>query len=198
MPDVSNVKVLGANSNLFGVTNFGNPAIITIESCIPNVGYIDFLESSRSEPFLVGLVYLLSTNLDQLLTTFLLKATDSDGNNFEELVVPTLDPYQDNDQVILIKKQFVVDGNTEIIIDNLAENQSVTARFYPIKKTGSSLILTNDGSAIELGAPEIIRTKEVVTKGEETKEKYSGEEYTRYSGISQPYCIKITNTSIAP
>ena len=63
--DVANVVFLGANSNLFNATNFGNPAAITITMDNGTVTYTEFLESIKSEPFKVGLMYLQSANTSQ-------------------------------------------------------------------------------------------------------------------------------------
>ena len=90
--DVSGVVFLGSNSNLFGAANFGNVAAITILMDNGNVTYTEFLESIKSEPFKVGLMYLQSANTSQPFKQLVIIYREPNGREVTMPVSPALDP----------------------------------------------------------------------------------------------------------
>lgn len=131
--DVSNVVFLGANSNLFGTNNFGNVAAITIRMDNGNVTYSEFLESIKSEPFRVGLMYLQSSNSTQPFNQLLISYREPNGGESTLPVSPALDPMQNQGGVTIIKHQFPVNAFTKITTTILASS-SLVVRLYPMEQ----------------------------------------------------------------
>ena len=98
---VANVVIGGAYTNL-QASNFGNAAAITISMGIANLTYGEFLYQSMNKPFVVGLTYLSSANASQVLETLTIKQKDINGNESSKVIVPTLDPYQQQGDKVAI------------------------------------------------------------------------------------------------
>lgn len=128
--DVSSVVFLGANSNLFGATNFGNAASITITMDNGNVTYTEFLESIKSEPFKVGLMYLQSSNTSQPFKQLVINYREPNGRETTLPVSPALDPMQQQGGVTIVKHKFPVNAFTKITTTILA-SATLTVRLYP-------------------------------------------------------------------
>jgi len=128
--DVANVQVLGSNSNLFGATNFGNPAAITITMDNGDVTYTEFLESIKSEPFKVGLMYLQSANASQPFKQLNIEYREPNGRKVTLPVTPALDPMQQQSGVTIVRHKFPVNAFTKITTTILA-SATLTMRFYP-------------------------------------------------------------------
>ena len=139
--DVSSVVFLGANSNLFGATNFGNVAAITITMDNATVTYTEFLESIKSEPFKVGLMYLQSANTSQPFKQLTITTRDSSGVLTTTPITPTLDPMQNQAGVTIIHNTFPVNAYTKISTTILA-SATLTVRLYPSQKLDVSRGLT--------------------------------------------------------
>jgi hypothetical protein len=128
--DVASVQVLGSNSNLFGATNFGNPASITITMDNGDVTYTEFLESIKSEPFKVGLMYLQSANTSQPFKQLNIEYREPNGRKVTLPVTPALDPMQQQGGVTIVRHKFPVNAFTKITTTILA-SATLTMRFYP-------------------------------------------------------------------
>ena len=128
--DVSNVVFLGANSNLFGATNFGNPAAIVITMDNGDVTYTEFLESIKSEPFKVGLMYLQSANTSQPFKQLVIEYREPNGRKVTLPVTPALDPMQQQGGVTIVRHKFPVNAFTKITTTILA-SATLSVRLYP-------------------------------------------------------------------
>jgi hypothetical protein len=128
--DVANVVFLGANSNLFNATNFGNPAAITITMDNGTVTYTEFLESIKSEPFKVGLMYLQSANTSQPFKQLVIAYREPNGREVTMPVSPALDPMQQQGGVTIVRHKFPVNAFTKITTTILA-SATLTVRLYP-------------------------------------------------------------------
>jgi hypothetical protein len=128
--DVANVVFLGSNSNLFGATNFGNAAAITITMDNGNVSYTEFLESIKSEPFKVGLMYLQSANTSQPFKQLIINYREPNGREVTLPVSPALDPMQQQGGVTIVRHKFPVNAFTKITTTILA-SATLTVRLYP-------------------------------------------------------------------
>ena len=131
--DVANVVVLGSNSNLFGATNFGNPAAITITMDNGDVTYTEFLESIKSEPFKVGLMYLQSANANQPFKQLTIEYREPNGRKVTLPVTPALDPMQQQSGVTIVRHKFPVNAFTKISTTILA-SATLTMRLYPMEQ----------------------------------------------------------------
>lgn len=131
--DVANVVFLGANSNLFGATNFGNAAAITITMDNGNVTYTEFLESIKSEPFKVGLMYLQSANDAQPFKQLVINYREPNGREVTLPVSPALDPMQQQGGVTIVRHKFPVNAFTKLTTTILASS-TLTVRLYPMEQ----------------------------------------------------------------
>jgi hypothetical protein len=131
--DVSDVVFLGANSNLFGATNFGNPAAITITMDNGDVTYTEFLESIKSEPFKVGLMYLQSANTSQPFKQLVITYREPNGRQVTLPVSPALDPMQQQSGVTIVRHKFPVNAFTKVVTTVLA-SATLTVRLYPMEQ----------------------------------------------------------------
>jgi len=131
--DVANVVVLGSNSNLFGATNFGNVAAITITMDNGDVSYTEFLESIKSEPFKTGLMYLQSANANQPFKQLTIEYREPNGRKVTLPVTPALDPMQQQSGVTIVRHKFPVNAFTKISTTILA-SATLTMRLYPMEQ----------------------------------------------------------------
>ncbi len=127
--DVASVVFLGSNSNLFGAANFGNLAAITILMDNGNVTYTEFLESIKSEPFKVGLMYLQSANASQPFKQLVITYREPNGREVTMPVSPALDPMQQQGGVTIVRHKFPVNAFTQITTTILA-SATLTVRLY--------------------------------------------------------------------
>lgn len=128
--DVTGVVILGSNSNLFGSSNFGNPAAIVITMDNGTISYTEFLESIKSEAFKVGLMYLQSANPTQPFRQLLINYREATGRSTDLPVTPALDPMQNQNGVTIVRHQFPVNAFTRITTTILA-SATLTLRLYP-------------------------------------------------------------------
>ena len=131
--DVSSVVVLGSNSNLFGATNFGNAAAITITMENGDVTYTEFLESVKSEPFKVGLMYLQSANANQPFKQLTIEYREPNGRKVTLPVTPALDPMQQQSGVTIVRHKFPVNAFTKLSTTILG-SATLTMRLYPMEQ----------------------------------------------------------------
>jgi len=129
---VADVVLLGANSNLFGATNFGNPAAIVITMSNGTVTYTEFLESIKSEPFKVGMMYIqtIAGSTAQPFEQFSIEYKEPNGRLVSTPVSPAIDPMQNQTGVTIINYQYTINAFTKITTDILAST-TVAYRFYP-------------------------------------------------------------------
>ena len=144
---VTNVVVGGAYTNL-NATNFGNVAAITITMGIANLTYTEFLYQSMNKPFVVGLMYLSSANASQVLETLTIKQKDINGNESSKVIVPTLDPYQQQGDKIAISFNWKFDGFTSVTIASLLASATLKAYLYPAENVSTGRALTG-GSVVK-------------------------------------------------
>lgn len=146
--DVSGVVILGSNSNLYNATNFGNPASITITMDNGDITYTEFLESIKSEPFKVGLMYLQSSNTSQPFKQITVEYREPNGRKVTLPVTPALDPMQQQAGVTVVEYEFPVNAFTELQTTILA-SATLTMRLYP--KTQIDISRSLSGQSVDKG-----------------------------------------------
>ena len=104
---VSNFEVLGSYEfiNNAGFTAGGDLVIgsVTISSGIANITYREMLYQFMNNPYSVGLTYIQSATTGQVLETLSLNTRDANGNEAQKSLVPTIDPYQQQSDIIAMK-----------------------------------------------------------------------------------------------
>jgi len=151
---VSNVTLLGAYSVL-GVSNYGNSTNITITMGISGISYQEFLYQSMNKPFSVGLTYMQSTTTNQVLETLSVTQKDVNGNVSSKVLVPTIDPYQQQTNIVAFKFEYRIDGFTSIVVSRILGSATLKIYFYPSETVSTSRALAGRKAVQNLGNPNI-------------------------------------------
>tara|TARA_R110000751_G_scaffold90890_7_gene178247 strand:- start:462 stop:1151 length:690 start_codon:yes stop_codon:yes gene_type:complete len=162
--DVASVNILGSNSNLFGATNFGNPAAIQISMDNGTVTYTEFLESIKSEPFKVGLMYLQSANTSQPFKQITIVYREPNGREVTLPVTPALDPMQQQASVTIVRHQFPVNAFTKLQTTILG-SATLTLRLYPAEQLDIARGLVGRSVAKDYSRPNLSQFQLPVKRG---------------------------------
>lgn len=153
--DVSNVVILNANATTAaGVTNFGNVAAITITMDNGSITYGQFLESIKSEPFKVGLIYLQSSNASQPYKSLTIGYTEANGRTVTLPVSPRVDPMQNQSGVTIVRYQFPINAFTSITTTILA-SATLSMAIYPSTQLDTARALTGRSVAKDYVKPNL-------------------------------------------
>jgi hypothetical protein len=124
-------NILGAIQNLYsiGFTGGGDLAIgpVLIKSGTVEVTYREMLFEFVKSPYSVGITYVQSTAPGQSEEPIYLCK-----GGISELLVPTIDPYQDSPEIVALKRPYCIDGSTKIILGKLYPHSTVQFYFYPL------------------------------------------------------------------
>ena len=161
---VASVIIGGAYTNL-QATNFGNNVAITISMGIANLTYGEFLYQSMNKPFVVGLTYLSSANASQVLETLTIKQKDINGNESSKVIVPTLDPYQQQGDKVAISFNWKFDGFTSVTIANILASATLKAYLYPAENVSTGRALTGGSVVKGFASPDIVKKDKIEVIG---------------------------------
>lgn len=166
---VQDFAILGANTYLYGgVGTWVNGSLvigsITISSGTPGVTYQQMLSQFQSQPFTCGLTYYRSATTNQVDQTLQVVYGDANGNESKMPIVPTIDPYQQQSNVIVLNNLFNVDGWTSLKIASVLANATITFQFYPADKLNLARGLENKSIAASFSNPGIVKAQEVTVK----------------------------------
>lgn len=169
---VPNFDVLGAYQyiNNTGFTN-GSLTIsnCVISSAISNVTYQEFLYQSMNSPFSVGLTYFesVTSTAGQVTQTLTLNTRDANGNQALKTLVPTIDPYQQQNYIIAMKQNYRIDGFTKLTIASvLASPNVLRIHFYPADNINIARGLAGNAVSRQFASPNIVRSSVAVVGGE--------------------------------
>jgi hypothetical protein len=171
---VANFDVLGAFQYLqnAGFAN-GNLTIsgVTISSDISNVNYQEFLYQSMNAPFSVGQTMITSVagSTTQVLETFTLNTRDANGNQALKTLPPYIDPYQQQNGIVLMKYGYRIDGFTKVTIRSILPNVVVKIYFFPSDNINISRGLSGNPVAKQFGNPNVVKSSVAVVGGEAVK-----------------------------
>jgi hypothetical protein len=166
---VNNFDVLGSfeyiNNNGFNAS--GNLVIgaVTISSAIPNVTYQQMLWQFQSVPYSVGLTYIQSATANQLLETLSINTKDANGNIAQKALIPTLDPYQQQSTVLVMRYGYRIDGYTKIILSSVLASTTVKLYLYPSDNINMARGLSGKAVARDFASPGIVRSQPVKLVG---------------------------------
>lgn len=167
---VNNFEILGSYEylNNAGFTAGGDLVIgsITISSGISGVTYREFLYQCMNNPFSVGLTYIQSTTSGQILETVSLNTKDANGNEAQKTIVPTVDPYQNQSDVIAVQHGYRIDGYTKMIIRQVLANATVKFYLYPADNINLARGLNGAPVSRGFGNPGIVREQVKVVGGD--------------------------------
>jgi len=150
--------LLGAYNTLANTTpNWQNVVSISISMGISGITYSEFLYQSMNKPFVVGLTYYQSSTSNQVLETLTLVQRDVNGNNSQKTLVPTIDPYQQQNTIIPIKFSYKIDGFTSVVISSVLASATLKLYFYPAETVSTARSLTGRRAVRGYGNPNIVK-----------------------------------------
>jgi hypothetical protein len=164
--DISNVLLLGANQNLVGVANYGNPALSRVPGNLYSIGitmgggnvtYAELLFQTTGRPFKVCKMYLHASSGQQAITPFILQHKEATGKLCQDPIVPTLDPYQNKNRTLVMNADFTVDGNTMLTIGTIYALSTLNVYMYPCEDVNMSRSLLGSNVEQKTVAPNIIQ-----------------------------------------
>ena len=165
---LSNSTTNAITSNIIGkafanitATNNGRNTGVTYTMGISGTTYVEFLYQQLNKPFIVGLTYVDASSQAQALKTLQLKVRDTNGNVQERTIVPTVDPYQQQTDILAIRQSWRWDGFTSIAVD-LNASASATFYFYPSENVNLTRGLAGQSVARGYGNPNVVRQDKVV------------------------------------
>lgn len=165
---VSNFEVLGSYQyiNNSGFNSNGDLVIgsVTISSGISDITYREMLYQFMNQPFSVGLTYIQSATANQVLETISVNTKDSNGNLAQKTLVPTIDPYQQQTNIVAMKYAYRIDGFTKLIIRQVLANASVKLYFYPADNINLSRALGGNAVAKQFANPNVVNGQTIKLK----------------------------------
>jgi hypothetical protein len=166
---VTNFEVLGSYQyiNDAGFQPNGDLVIgsITISSGISDVNYREMLYQFMNNPYSVGLTYIQSATANQVLETISVNTRDSNGNLAQKTLVPTIDPYQQQTNIIAMKYAYRIDGFTKLILRQVLANATVKLYFYPADNINLARALGGNSVARQFGTPPVTNGQTIRIKG---------------------------------
>jgi len=166
---VNNFEVLGSYQyiNNAGFQANGDLVIgsITISSGISDVNYREMLYQFMNNPYSVGLTYIQSATANQVLETISVNTRDSNGNLAQKTLVPTIDPYQQQTNIIAMKYAYRIDGFTKLILRQVLANATVKLYFYPADNINLARALGGNSVSRQFGTPPVTNGQTIRIKG---------------------------------
>tara|TARA_R110000751_G_scaffold307535_1_gene429308 strand:+ start:6907 stop:7620 length:714 start_codon:yes stop_codon:yes gene_type:complete len=165
---LSNTTTVAITSNIVGkafenitATDNGVATGMTYSMGISGTTYVELLYTTLNRPFVIGLTYVDASSQAQALNTLQLKVRDANGNEQLKTLVPTIDPYQNQTDIVALRQTFRWDGFTSLAIDVVASGSS-TFYFYPSESINPARGLAGQSLARGYGNPNVVRQDKVV------------------------------------
>jgi hypothetical protein len=160
-------KVAGFTTHgQYAAHNYGLDPSIWVSCLNSGVTYDTLLYQSMNKPFAVGKIYLQSASTSQLTQPCSITTMDASGKLVTIPFTPTVDPMQNQTQIVVVNYEFVIDGYTKFTINNLlaATNAAspLTIRFYPKTKMDARRAITRGDSKAQYGAPNIQQVQKMI------------------------------------
>ncbi|NBX26661.1 MAG: hypothetical protein EBR55_00185 [Chitinophagia bacterium] len=170
---VSNFDVLGAYQYLQTSAGTFTNGSLTISNCvissaISNITYQEFLYQSMNSPFSVGLTYIevITGTNSQVSQTMTLNTRDANGNQALKTLVPTIDPYQQQTNIVAMKQNYRIDGFTKLTIATVLASTVFRLHFYPADNINIARGLAGRPVSRQFGSPNIVRSSVAVIGGD--------------------------------
>ena len=165
---VTNFDILGSYQyiNNSGFNANGDLVIgsITISSGIANVSYREMLWQFQNNVFSVGLTYMQSTVAAQILSTVSVNTRDANGNVAQKSLIPIIDPYQQQTNVVALKTPYRIDGFTKLIIQTVSANSTSKFYFYPADNINIARALGGQAVSKQFGSPNVTNGQTIKIK----------------------------------
>lgn len=131
---IENVSLFfGNNQNELLFDKKGNYVAngLIISSGVPQVTYNHIVKNFITNKFKIGLTYIQSATANQVLEKFTYKHQNSNGVFYGRVITPTIDPYQQQTNIVSVKTEYTLDGDAEIILHKIHPKTIVRMYFYP-------------------------------------------------------------------
>ena len=167
--DVSNFDILGSyqyinNSNFNATTGSLVIGSVTISSGIAGVTYREMLWQFQNNVFSVGLTYMQSTVAAQILSSVAVNTRDANGNTAQKSLIPIIDPYQQQTNVVAMKTPFRIDGFTKLVIQNVSATSTTKFYFYPADNVNLARALGGSAVSKQFGSPNVTNGQTIQIK----------------------------------
>jgi hypothetical protein len=166
---VPNFEILGSYQyiNNAGFTANGDLVIgsITISSGISDVNYREMLYQFMNNPYSVGLTYIQSASQPQVLETISVNTRDANGNLAQKTLVPTVDPYQQQTNIIAMKYAYRIDGFTRLVIRQVLAGATLKLYFYPADNINLARALGGNSVSRQFGTPPVTNGQTIRIRG---------------------------------
>jgi hypothetical protein len=157
---VNSFDILGAYTYI-GNSGFSAGSLtisgVTISSAIANVTYQQFLYQSMNQPFQVGLTYIQSVtgSQAQITQTFTLTTQDANGNTLSRVIVPVINPFQQQSGIVSVPQLYSIDGFTKITYNQILASVVFQIQFYPAANINLASGLQGNAVTNNFGSPNI-------------------------------------------
>ena len=84
-----------------------------------------------------------------------LNTRDANGNVAQKSLIPIIDPYQQQTNVVALKTPFRIDGFTKLIIQSVSANSTSKFYFYPADNINLSRALGGNSVSRQFGTPPV-------------------------------------------
>ena len=167
--DIPNVTILGAYTALSSTAPaYGNTAGIELTMGISGITYSEFLYQSMNKPFQIGMTYISDTvQSSNVLETFTLIKKNVNGNQLNQVLTPTIDPYQQQNDKIAFSFDYTIDGFASIVISQVlratsSANNVLKVYMYPAETISTTRGLQGRKAVRGYGNPRVVRGNKVV------------------------------------
>ena len=117
-------------------------------SQIPGVTYEAFLSQVASEPFKVWKTEIISSSYGQIEQPVAVRWRDANGDRKDFVISPHIDPNQPLTDRINDLTEYIFDGFTSLVFNQINGSATVAIRIYPVRKF-SAVHLLNGENPIE-------------------------------------------------
>jgi hypothetical protein len=167
--DIASQSLFNAFSAI-GTSNYGFNAGVSVQMGVANTTYMQLLYQSMNKPFAIGLTYVQASGYgtntgnpqSQVLEAISLTNRDANGNVTIQPLVPTVDPYQQQSNMIALKFAYVVDGQTALTINQILAYTSVKFYFYPAEDVNLARGLVGRSVNRGFGSPNVVKQDRIV------------------------------------
>jgi hypothetical protein len=131
---IENVSLFFGNSqNKLAFNSDGNYVEngLIISSGLPNVTYNHIVKNFITNKCNIALTYIQCENEEQILEIIRVKTQSANGNLCSIDIVPVIEDLQINKNIVAIKRNYILDGDTAIVIRNVYPKTIVRMYFYP-------------------------------------------------------------------
>lgn len=131
---IENVSLFFGNSqNELAFNSEGNYVEngLIISSGVPQVTYNHIVKNLITNKFNIVLTYIQSVTEKQVLEKFTYKHQNPNGVFYGRVITPKIDPYQQQANIVAVKTEYTLDGDTSIVIHKVHPKTIVKMYFYP-------------------------------------------------------------------